>query len=994
MRKNTVKRGVQRGSHHTQVTGCVSSALSLSPLALSSLTLSPLTLSPLTLSLWRAYRFSTKLGIATLATSVGYQTSALADTLPAVSVLTDDTQVTTAESEQVTDSAQFASDIADTLVADTPVVATPSTLDVTASSQRSVVALPESSPNSARTRPNFTPSAKQQASLERLQQYYQKNPTPTQEVTESPDASLTSVTRPAMCYGTWVYPQTANANTPAEYKQHALDAAKTDKDNSEFPLYAQADYGYYDNANYAELSGNVFVNQGRQQIAADKVVVNLQDGIAAAQGNVMLVDAAQNPTATATNTAHSTRRSTLADGKATSGLITIADEIAYQTDTTKATAKDVAFASVPLQAHGYAKQLNKVDESRYEIADAMFTTCAPDNPTWQINAKNIDIDTDTGRGEAYNATFKIKDTPIFYLPYFNFPIDDRRTSGFLLPKAGFSTDGGLNVQVPYYFNLAPNYDATLTPSIYTNRNPMLTGEFRYLTDGYGSGNLTASYLPKDKQYDDKDRSSVFYNHQWQSPTVPTLSAQAVYQYVSDAAYLNDFDTLGSFNNQLNLPRRIQANYYNDYVTALAKVESFQTLNSNLADDEQVLDKDKPYQRLPQLSLRYRVPQDKLPWTLPIEVTGVSDFAYFKRPIEDGSALEQSGGRLYNKITASYPLARPWGYVTPAVSLQHLYTQYDEATTLANGLDKDNKSKSIFVPELSIDSGLNFYKTGSPRQGSTGSTGGYQLISPRLKYVYAPYKDQADVPNFNTRLASLNFPQLYENSWFLGYDRLPDSHYLTPSVNYRYVDAKGLTRLDASIGQQFFLGDIRVHLDNTNNPIKVNSSGTVLQLSSQPKENFWLDFDGAVTDGGDLGYVNTQFRYMPTRDSLYNLGYIKRNASPLGQQALSAITASAILPLSDIFNINSDWRFLGAVQFDNKHSRFNDVLAGFTYDSCCYGFSVYGRSYYNELDPDAEPTRAIMAELSLNGIANKRQGRLSNLIGERVLGYQSLVNANY
>lgn len=833
------------------------------------------------------------------------------------------------------------------------------TADVTASSERSTVALPPIAPNSARTRPNDTPNQKQQASLERLKTYYQ----PTTQPANAQPASA------PMCYGNWVYPQ-------SNYQQQkALEAANTDKPNSAFPLYAEADYGYYDNENYAELAGNVQVNQGRQQISADKVVVNLQDGIAAAQGNVMLINAGQ-------STQPTDKVGTLAK-TAKGGLITVADEIAYQTDTTKATAKDVAFASVPLQAHGYAKQLNKVDDSHYEIDDVMFTTCAPDNPTWQINAKNIDVDTDTGRGKAYNATLKIKNIPIVTLPYFNFPIDDRRTSGFLLPRAGLSTDGGLNIQVPYYFNLAPNYDATLTPRIFTNRNPMLTGEFRYLTRDYGAGDVTASYLPQDKQYYDKDRSSLFYNHHWQSARYPTLSADAIYQYVSDSAYFNDFDTLGMVNNRLNLPRRLQANYYTDYLTALAKVETFQTLDRNLTGDSQLLDKDKPYYRLPQLSLRYRVPQDWLPWDANLQLSGISDFAYFKRPIDDGSAPEQSGGRLYNKLTATYPIERTWGYVTPSVSLQHLYTQYDQETIETNGISKDNKSQSVFVPELSIDSGLNFYKAGSPFGKFDSTLGGYQLITPRLKYVYAPYRDQSQVPNFNTRLASLNFPQLYENSWFLGYDRLADSNHLTPSVNYRYMDAQGLTRLDASIGQQFYLDDIRVHLDNNNDPIRLNSSGTVLQLSAQPRQDFWVDFDGAVTDDADLSYLNTQLRYMPNPQSLYNLGYVKRHQNALGQQDLAAITASAIFPIRD------NWRFLGALQYDTLRSRYSDVLLGLNYESCCYGFSVYGRSYYDELNDNAKPDRAIMAEISLNGATTRRQGQLSSLMSDRVLGYNQL-----
>lgn len=852
---------------------------------------------------------------------------------------------------------------------------TTTTTDITANNSRSTIAIPEITPEqqaySAKTRSGFTPNAKQQNSLQRLKPYYQPKPTAMLDNTASTNALNTQ----PMCRGTWVYP------TNKYQRQNAQDASTAqnlNKPNTEFSLYAEADYGYYDNASYAELSGNVLVNQGRQQISADKVVVNLQDGMAAAQGNVSIVDAnnEQDPIEPS-NTANSNAKKSGVKG----GLITMADEIAYQTNDDKATAKDVAFASVPLQAHGYAKQLNQVDASHYEVQDVMFTTCPPDRPTWQINAKQVDVNNDTGRGEAYNATLKIKNTPVLYLPYFNFPIDDRRTSGVLLPRGGFTSDGGLQVQVPYYFNLAPNYDATVTATAFTNKNPMLTGEFRYLTQDYGKGELTGSFLPSDKQYHDDDRSSVFFNHHWQSPKYPTLSVDAVYQHVSDSAYFNDFDTLGIAGNPLNLPQRLQATYYDDNFTALAKVEQFQTLDDDLSDNQGVLDKDKPYKRLPQLSLNY-----KLPWFSQFNLTGTSDFAYFKRPIKDGSAVEQSGGRLYNRLNASYPIERAWGYVTPTVSLQHLYTQFDEETTAANQIPKDNKSRSIFVPQFSVDAALNFFKAGSPLDGfsqKATNLGGYQIIQPRLKYMYAPYKNQSDVPNFTTRFASLNYPQLFEDSWFLGYDRLADSHYVTPAVNYRYIDGKGLTRVDASIGQQFYRNDIRVHLDDTNTPLKINSSGTVLQVSTQPKENLWADFDGAITDGGNLGYYNLQMRYQPNTRSLYNLGFIKRNDNLIGQKNLSAITASAIFPLND------SWRFLGAMQYDQQRNRYSDVLVGLDYESCCYGLAIYGRSYYNDLNDKAKPTRAIMAELSLSGIANKRDGRLASMVNDRVLGFNHL-----
>ncbi len=845
---------------------------------------------------------------------------------------------------------------------------TVSTKDVTASNTRSVVATPQTPEYSAKTRSSFAPNPKQQASIERLEQYYQPKPRAMLEHT----VSTTALNTQPMCEGTWVYP-IARPN-PQVINHTTMNSEASPEDAQ--TLYAQSDYGYYDNTKYVELAGNVLVQQGQQQVSADKVVVNLTDGIAVAQGNVLLVDIDKYSVDEQDTTSKKTSSKISVQG----GLVTVADEIAYQTNSKKATAKDVAFASVPLQAHGYAKQLNKIDESNYEIQDVMFTTCPPANPAWQINASQIDVNTNSGRGEAYKATLKIKNVPILYLPYFNFPIDDRRTSGVLLPRGGFSSDGGVNVQVPYYFNLAPNYDATVTPTIYSNRNPMLTAEFRYLTQDYGHGDITTSYLPSDKQYNDADRSSVLFNHHWQSREIPHLSVDAIYQYVSDSSYFNDFDDLNmvrsSLNNYLNLPRRIQANYYNDYLSAFAKFETFQTLDSNLSDSQQVLDKDKPYKRLPQISAKYRIPVD-----MPIEISGVSDFAYFKRPIRDNSAPEQSGGRLYNKITASYPMQRTWGYIKPTVSLQHIYTQYDEETLLSQGISNENKSQSVFVPQFSLDTGLTFYKTGSPFAKFDDTLGGYQLISPRIKYVYSPYKDQRNLPNFNTQIASLTYSQLFEDSWFLGYDRLADNNHFTTALNYRYIDNQGLTRLDASIGQQFYLDNIRVRLDNSDTPLQVDSSGTVLQLSSQPHERFWLDSEMAMSDSGKLGYYNAQLRYQPNARSLYNIGAIKRQADLTGQQQLSALTAAAIFP------INDNWRFLGTVEYDRLRNRYSDVLLGFNYESCCYGFTIYGRSYYNELDDTAKPTQAIMAELNLSGITNQR--RLSKVIQDRVLGYNQI-----
>ncbi|TXD98642.1 LPS-assembly protein LptD [Psychrobacter frigidicola] len=798
-----------------------------------------------------------------------------------------------------------------------------------------------------------------------------------------------SVDSAQRCEGQWVYPS-RNPNY-----QRAVNDGQTPTNlngipNNQAPLFTESDYGYYDNVDYAELSGNVIIDQGTQHIEADKIVLDLTTGVAGAQGKVMFTDQTTGndnsvngmPTsALPNNTPRDNNKTNITEQASQGGLIGVADSLAYSTETGQSTAYGVAFASVPLQAHGYAKRLNRPNESQYELDNVMFSTCPPTDRKWQLEAKSIDLDTDTGRGKAYDTTFRIADIPVFYLPYFNFPIDNRRGSGFLLPSASLGSKSGLEVDVPYYLNLAPNYDATINTHVYTNRNPMLSGEFRYLTENYGEGIFNGSYLPNDKEYDGKDRSSFFYDHFWSSSSIPRLSGDAKYSYVSDEDYINDFDTLGLSDNTLNLPRRARLNYYNDYVSGEIKVETFQTLNAFTNTGEALEDKDKPYSRLPQLTLNYR-----LPWAESFDITGVHDSAYFKKSIDDGSEDEKSGVRVYNKISAAYPIESSWGYVKPELSLQHLYTSYDQDSLEDNELSKADGSQSVFVPQASVDAGLYFYRGGSPFGAFDDTMGGYQILSPRLKYTYSPYKDQNDIPNFNTRIASINYEQLFSDSWFLGHDRLQDLHAFTPGVNYRYIDATGVTRFDGSIAEQFYIDDGRVTLEDQKPVFTASSSGMVWNASAQPYNNVWVDVSGAFNNSYDLNFITTELRYQPTENSLFNVGFVKRQLDDnTNQLPLSAFTASAIFP------VNNNWRVLAQGQYDYRRDKILDSLVGIDYEDCCFGFAVYGRRYYNDLNVKDKPTQAIMAEVRLNGLGSGAS-RLTRLLSDKVLGFEPVQTA--
>ena len=815
------------------------------------------------------------------------------------------------------------------------------------------------------------------------------------------------------CHGVWVYPnRTASIS---ERLQHSVRDTHRNQDGSQDngqagSLFAASDYGYYNNHDYAELSGNVFINQGQDTLLADKVIYNpltqdataignvtldqngrelsaskvaynAQTGTVNAQGQVVFGDASHERNAS--TDVQSTQRQQIA-----TGLMGVAERFWHDNEQQVTHADNVAFASSQLGAHGYARALDRHGDSHYLMHDVMFTTCAPDDRKWHLDARNITLDTDSGRGVATNTTLKIKEVPVFYLPYFNFPIDDRRASGFLVPNAGFNSAQGLEVSAPYYLNLAPNYDATITPIAFTNRNPKLAGEFRYLTHHYGQGRFDGAYLPNDNKFDGRDRHHLFYDHEWHSPKIDNLSVNATYRKVSDNQYLSDFDNLGLSNNALNLSRRLQGTYFNNYLTADLRFESFQKLDGTLTDGTVISDKDRPYYRLPQFHGEFRLPKfyeigfDQYPWLSRLEITGVNNTAYFKKSIGDGSDTEKSGVRMYNRLSASLPMHRTWGYVTPKLSLAHLYTSYDEDSLASLNINKADGSYSVLVPTVSVDSGLTFEKAGAPFALFRG-LGGYQLLSPRLKYIYSPYKAQHNIPVFETSLASISYDQLLADSWFLGYDRLQDLHALTPALNYRWVDSSGLTRLDASIAEQYYLSDLRVGLDNQNFTGK--SSGIAWQLSTQPSTSWLFDSAGSLTNDYNLNTLILKTSYQPKSDTLFNLGLIKRKQNTmLGQLPLSAITASAILPL------NQNWRLLAQGQYDYDRSLLMDSLVGLNFEDCCIGFSVYGRHYRNDLNPRERAKTAVMAELRLTGITSG--GRLNRLMTDKVQGYASAQRA--
>jgi len=557
------------------------------------------------------------------------------------------------------------------------------------------------------------------------------------------------------------------------------------------------------------------------------------------------------------------------------------------------------------------------------------------------------------------------------VPYFNFPIDDRRTTGILTPTFGFTNDGGLELGVPVYLNLAPQYDATITPRYIGDRGTMLDGEFRYLTENYGEGRIWGGYLPSDESYSDEDRKSLHFLHNWQINN--QLSTNLEYNYASDKDYFADLNNNPNSKTDLNLRRAWEVNYKNGIpgLKAQFKVEDFQTL------DPTVLDEDRPYARLPQLLVNYKTGN---PLGLQLEVN--NDTAYFQKDLKNfadtdptGEKVYQpSGTRIYNDFSVRYNHFTPWSFFIPQATVRNINTFYDEKTQSRSASSENN---SIVVPQFTLDTGLIFEKEGTY----------LQTLTPRLFYAYSPYENQQNQPNFDSVVASINYDQLFSARRFYGNDRLEDNNFASLGLSYSLFNEEGLERLRASVGQSFFFEDRRVTLENDADEFDREShTGPVIQLTSQLSNNVHVNLNSSWMSNGSNAQRDLQVYYTGEQGNLYNLGYFYRKDIPNRQKSYDHVVGSFIQPIAN------NWRLVGHAQFDLDNSVAREYLLGVNYESCCWGVSVYGRSYYNDLDDvndsSIKAKRAIMAEVSLKGLGGL-SSKLTSLLENRILGFNNI-----
>ena len=756
-------------------------------------------------------------------------------------------------------------------------------------------------------------------------------------LTRAEIAQLPAIDRPPMdatCEGAWVTPIGPS-----------VVAGKL----NESDVKAMADSLSYRDNGEAVLEGQVRLQQSGRLVEADSGYLTQDRDYARFDGNIRLAEP---------------------------GLLLTGDQGVVNVNTSAGQLLSSEFVSSSMHAHGRAERIRRFSDGSMRIDQGMYTTCAPGQRSWSFLASNIVLDPNTGVGKVYDAKLRINDVPVLYTPYFRFPIDDRRQTGLLPPHFGTSTNGGFVYAQPIYLNLAPNYDATLTPTLYTQRGLLMKGEFRYLTESLGRGEISGAVLANDKQTGE-DRKSGRYRHdvQWDSG----WSARTDLNYVSDPFYLTDLGSGLEIANQTYQERVGDVRYDQGNWHLLARAQGFQTLDPTLADG------DKPYTRLPQILLTTD-PSLMPGWQhqLRAEITN------FQRSINDGSADEVNGVRLRLDPQLRYDFNQPWGFVRPGVRVSHL--QY---ALTGSGTAGKADSPSFTLPTISLDSGLFF-----ERFSDNGSS---VTLEPRALYLYSPYRNQSSLPVFDTATRTFSYDQLFRDTRFSGNDRIDDAHQLSLGVTTRHLDDTGFEHLQASLGQIYYFRDRLVTL-----PISCTGSSSIACSSGvgQPGISSSSDFAGNITlraneetsvyadfllnpDDSKLTQYSVGASYLPLNAGrVYNAGYRFRRDDPtIGQKQVSQTQLSFVQP----FGVN--WKVIGLWQYDLLAKESQEALFGVSYESCCWQVRVFRRSYIAVTDTTAQAntdrnSSTFFIEVTLKGLAGLGS-RVDALLERNVIGYSQL-----
>lgn len=624
-----------------------------------------------------------------------------------------------------------------------------------------------------------------------------------------------------------------------------------------------------------------------------------------------------------------------------------------------------------LKARGDASTILFEGPTKERLKNARLTTCEDGVNDWFLRASEVEIDHHSETASATNAWIQFKGVPILYTPWIDFPFSSQRKTGLLTPTFGSTTRNGIELSLPYYFNIAPNMDATVTPRYMSKRGTQLQGVYRYLdpSDPNFINTDSVEYLPND-DLTGKDRFAIklvnrhVFGDGW--------SGDLHFERVSDNAYFADMSTRIALTSQVTLPQQADLHYdKNDWHFSILG-QQFQTLDNTTF----------PYQRLPQVSLTgYEElgPTDANLW---------SEFVRFDK--NSAAPATVTGNRTTFYPTISMPLLASYGFITPKIGTR--FTTYS-----LNNAGPNFEAKSQAIPTFSVDSGLYFDRTMRVVKNTYTQT-----LEPRLFYVYIPYQNQNRLPNFDTGIADLNISSLFAENQFIGGDRLNDANQVTAALTSRLIDQKtGIQRLSATVGERFYFENQKVTACAPNSlstdavctaPVRTGVHSDFLTVISAKLLNNWnADLAWEYnTDNSETVKANLGARYQPEPGKVLNLAY------RFTRDSLEQIDLSSEWPLA------TNWYGLGRFNYSlRNNAATNDkrgpieTLAGVEYDAGCWQARAVVHRLSTATTTGGNASYAMFFQLELTGVSSIGSNPL-DLLKRNIPGYTSsdLISDSY
>ncbi len=680
----------------------------------------------------------------------------------------------------------------------------------------------------------------------------------------------------------------------------------------EGPLFLTADRIDSAAPNIVEASGNVEARRAGQNFFADWLRYDTAQNLVEARGRVRLEQPA---------------------------LLVSGDSLRLDLDDYSGELTQPVYRFPAQQGRGEAEHIDFIDENRFSLQDATYTTCPIDNEDWFLKVADLDIDRSRNVGTAHHASLRFLGVPILYTPWVNFPLSNARKTGMLAPTFGTTERSGLDILVPYYLNLAPNYDATLYPRLLSKRGVQLGGEFRYLLND-ASGQNRLEYLPNDSEVD-RSRWSVALNNIYHFNA--NTHAGMLYNRVSDDDYFRDLSNLISITSVSHLNREVWLATQHANWNADLRAQTFQTLQDSTAAP--ILE---PYARLPQARLgATRTYENGLEFNLTSEATR------FAHP------TLTEGTRVLAYPTLRLPLTNSFGFLTPQIGWHGTYYALDDSAP--------EQRITRNVPIFSLDSGVAF-----DRPFRFAGVDYEQTLEPRAYYVYAPYREQSAIPVFDTGLLDFSYAQMFTENQFIGGDRVNDANQLTVAVTSRFTEAgSGLERLQVTLGQRYYFSGQQVTLPGVA-PRTSNTTDLLALVSGQITRDWRIDtgwqFD---TQNGTTIRQNLGASYRPGPGRVLNFGY------RFIDQTTEQIDLSAQWPLSN------RWYGMFRYNYSFQDDKLVEGLAGVEYNGGCWAV----RAVFQRLaTKENQSTDALFFQLELSGMGRLGANPL-DVLKHSVPGYR-------